>query len=160
MNKYTKILSSKKAMKLINMLGDFFKKAPHLPKSWTKFLAKIMPWLALIGGIGSIIEGLRNLTMKGNGMGYGYMRAWLDINPSYFVLVGILSIITGFLLLMAFNFLKEKKEQGWIYLFWTNLTGILANLLGVIFAYQGVFGLVVGTLIGLWLVFEIKREYS
>jgi hypothetical protein len=154
-------MTSKEALDFINKIGDIFKGLPHLPKSWVKFFVKITPWLVLIGGIGSIVSAINYFTlMRGMEKVARVFAPIARINPIYYVAMSIAMLILGVLYLKAFGPLRDKKITGWIYLFWAEAISIIQILLGVIFYSQGIWGGVIGTFIGLYMLFEIKKEYN
>lgn len=154
-------LTNKQAMEGISKLEDVFKNAPHLPKSWVKFLVKIVPWLALLGGIANILGGLSTLSYaRRGGAMFELIAGFANIHPAYFVISGLLSIAAGGLVLMAFSRLREKLLTGWVLLFWSSILGIGQSLLSLFFAYGSVIGMAIGVLISWYLLFEIKPSYK
>ena len=154
-------LTSKDAKAFIGNLEKSFSGLPHLPKGITKFFVDITPWLAGFSGIVSILTGLSSLFAQN--AGYGFMRramVFSGVNPIYFWIVGAIAVVYGFLLLYAFNLIKEKTLNGWIFLFWASMLGVIQQLVGVFFGGVGVVGLVISTVITLYLLFEIKPYYK
>lgn len=159
MDKYLGSLTSKPALDFIAKFENFFAKAPHLPKSWRKFLAKITPWFVLLGGIGGVIGGISTLSGgdRLNQMSV-LVSQFAQINPNYFVLTGVISIISGILLLIAFQPLRNKELKGWVYLFWNTLLGLVQMTLAVVFAASSIVGAALGALIGFYFLFELKSD--
>ncbi|MBD3279467.1 MAG: hypothetical protein GF390_02020 [Candidatus Pacebacteria bacterium] len=161
-----KQLMCPQVMEVVAKIEDSLKSVPHLPEGLTKFLVKIAPWLALLGGIGGILGGLSTLTMRGqmNQTGVGVMAEVMaqlaDISPAYFILTGLISIASGVLLLLAFKPLREKKLLGWVYLFWNMVLSVVQSVLGVVMAYGSVVGAVIGLLIGVYILFEVKPHFK
>ncbi len=143
---------------LENTLNDYLgKKAPQLPKNVKTTLVEFMPWLALIGGILSILAGLSifglGTAMTGVAMFAGPTVAAEFL--SVFTLSLVVLIVSGVLNLMAFGPLKAKKARGWKLLFYAELIWIVSHLL----SYQ--FGnAVLGGLIGLYFLFQVREYYK
>jgi len=159
MQEILKKITDKKAQEQMERIEGLFKSLPHLPKGIVEFLVKIAPWIVLVAGIGSLYGGIKGI------IGYsGVPREYLNLVPhmsrGYLVLSGIIEVINGALLLVAFNPLRTHKFEGWMYLFWVQVLGIVTALLALVFGVIGVFAAVVGTLIGFYLVFEIKPHYK
>jgi len=126
-------------------------KAPfQLPDGFKEFLVKFGPWIMLV----FLLLGL----------------------PFIFVALGLTSALTPFAVMggsiggfpwalaalaqlvlcaMALPGLLARKMSGWTLLFYSQLVGILASLLALSF-----FGAVIGGLIGLYFLFQLKSKYN
>ena len=152
------MLVGKQAQDMVAKVEPLFKGFPHLPKAIVDFLVMIVPWLAGIGGIFRLYGGITS-AFFGSGRGSAF-SAIFGVNPAYFVISGIIAILTGVLLLMAFKPLQAGMRTGWMYLFWTTLLSVLSSLVGLIMGVGGIFGLVFGLIIGYYLLFEIKGSFT
>ena len=152
-------LTGPQALKFISQIEAPFKGLPHLPKGVVNFLVNIAPWFAALGGVFSIIAALSSF-----GAATGYQSSvWMQlagINTAYFWLTGVVELIVGVLMLMAFNPLKEKLLKGWIYMFWIEVIDVAQMLIGVAFGGSNVVSMVIGLLIGLYFLFELKSSYK
>ena len=137
---------------LIPMMEGWFKGLPKLPASVVDFLVMIAPWLALIFGILGVLGTLAALgiltafaplAMMGNVQGYGV---------GYIVILG--GLISSVLGIIAFPGLNAKKIGGWNLLFWSEIVSIVASVLSISI------GGVIGTIIGFYILFQIKSRYK
>lgn len=151
-------MSNKEVMKLISQLQDTFKGAPHLPKGLTDVLVKIAPYLAAIGGIFSILGGLQMIF----GMNTAYeMLATLGISNNYRYISGIEQIIVGALGVWSYTYLKAQSMTGWLMMFWSMIIYTVFSIISVFFfGYATLIGLVIGLLIGMYVLFELKPYYG
>lgn len=140
------------ASDVVGTVEQFYKKLPSLPINTVDILYKIAPWLALIFGILGVLVAL-------GGLGILTVVAPLAVlggvgNYGLGILSAIGLGISSLLLLLAFSGLKAGKLSGWNLLFWSEAINIVASLLGL------AFGSVIGGLIGLYLIFQIKPRYK
>lgn len=154
-------LTSKSVRDFIDQLAPTFKNAPHLPKGFVAFLANIAPWLSGLGGVLGILSGL---SMISSGLGW-QMSMWstlVGFSPAYFVVVGVLQLVAAVIALLAFKPLKDRSLTGWVLMFWGVAISILQSLAGVVFGYGvgSLIGMVIGLLISLYFLFEMRQEYS
>jgi len=153
-------LTNQAAVKLMDQVGQPFKSVPHLPKEITNFLVTIIPWLALIGGVTGIIGAITTIT---GGSAVYRMSALVGVGSSYstyMIVASVFSLITAALLLMAFTPLKNKAAAGWAFLFWTNVVSIAQNVVSLIIWQGGILGIIVGVIIGLYLLYEVRPLYK
>lgn len=132
-------------------------KAPGLPKNWKEFLVKIIPYLAVIGvimilpatlaifGISSFLVPLG--TFGGMMMGRPFLGVGYLINVLFLIIVLILQAL-------AISPLFKRAKKGWRYLYYAAL---LNGLNSVIHFDLG--GLIIGTALSLYLLFQIKEYY-
>ncbi len=160
---------------LEDSLAKIFKDLPALPDSSKEGLAKVWPWLALVGGVVQLLAALAlwhlanwasRVTDLANSLSVYY--AGYKAGPSSFdktiIYLGILMLVVdAVILLMAFPKLQKRERGGWDLLF----LGALINLAyGVvqIFTYQrgiGSFiGSLVGSAIGFYLLFQVREKFS
>lgn len=157
-------LTSPEAYKLVGQVEQPFKSVPHLPASWTEFLAKIIPYLVGLSGVLSVIGGLSTLSYA---IGFNSTLMWvgsyLSLSPIYLFGSALMQLLSGALSLLAFNYLKSRAMTGWMLLFWNMVLGILNSVLTIVFGPamgSSLLGAIIGTAIGLYLLFEIKRQYK
>ena len=137
---------------IIHSMDDFFKKAPQLPVNIREVLVKIAPWIALIFGLLGVLAGLGLL-------GVSPIAALDGAQSSLFLVVsGILTIISSVLLLMAFPKLQKHQYAGWRFLFWSRVVSIISSLIGI--TAGSIIWVVIGALIGLYILFQIKSYYK
>lgn len=160
MRQYLDTLTNAKARELVAKVEEPFVKLPHLPQGLINFLVAIAPWLVGLGGLFALFGGISSILGSNSLAMMGWVTPLIQINPAYFILSGIVSILVGVLELLAFSPLREKKLEGWMYLFWASVLGIVQSLIGLAFGFSNIIGLVIGTLIGFYILFELKKEYK
>ncbi len=128
-------------------------KAPAIPKEWRELLVKIAPWISLVM---VIIAVPAVLAIFG-------MAAWV----SSFAYLGGVGYSTGFtiswiftLMVMALQALAipglfKRTKAAWNLLFYATLLTAVQNL--VVFNLAG---LIIGTLISLYILFQVKEYYK
>jgi lysylphosphatidylglycerol synthetase-like protein (DUF2156 family) len=147
-------LQDDQAMGLVAKIEDAFKTLPRLPKGFVEFMVKIAPWLALIGGILSLVAGPV--------LGLLSVVSLLTLNPLLVVstvVAAILSLANAALLLMAFGPLKQRQFKGWMFVFWSEILGIVQTILGILMSQSSIISIVFA-LIGLYILFEMKPMYT
>lgn len=133
---------------IVTSLEKLFKGLPHLPENIREVLVKIAPWIALIFGALGLLAGIGAMGVSPIAM-FGGARSGMMV-----FLTGVLTIVSSVLMLLAFPKLKNRSHQGWVYLFWAEALNAVYALLVVSV------GSVLGVLLGLYLLFEIKRYYK
>lgn len=136
----------------IDMVGEYFKKLPELPKGGKDAIVTITPWLALIFGVLGVVTALVGLGIftflapivmisGANGAGTGFV-------------VVLFGLVSSALLLAAFPGTKAKKMQGWKLLYYSEVVGLIANIVSL--ALAGV----LFTLIGFYFLYQIRSYYT
>jgi hypothetical protein len=154
-------LTSKSVRDAIDQIAPTFKSAPHLPAGFVSFLANIAPWLAALGGVLGVLSGL-SLISEGMGWQASLLMQFAGISPAYFLVIGLLQIVAAAIMLLAFKPLKDRKIEGWILMFWNMAISVLQSIVGVAFGLgvASLIGAAIGLAIGLYIMFEMKQEYS
>lgn len=157
MQEIISVFSHPMIKKLDSELVKIFENAPHLPKKVVDVLVKVLPYLALISGLVLISGGLRSVF--GARSFLNTFVFWKTISPIYFYTIGLLQIIAGAVSVAAYQPLKNKKLEGWFALLGLTILELLMNVISVIFLNNGIFGLLLGLLISLYFIYEIKGSY-
>lgn len=137
-------------------LIPIFSNLPHMPEDWRKVVTDIIPWLSLIFGVLGLI-GLLGSGMIGMifspliVLGGGLRGILLLVNI-------VLGIACSVFSILAFKPLQAMKKTGWDYSFYTLCISTVSTLIGMI-AMMGGIGSVIFTLIGAYLLFEIRARY-
>jgi len=149
------------AIKFVDSIGRYFKNAPHLPDSIVSFMVSIAPWVAGLFGVLNTLGGLSALgSVRGGTVLEGLSaQVGVTLDPNYLTIVGVLQVIIGALMLLAFTPLRQHSRRGWALLFWVTVIGLAQSVVGVVFGLGGIFGLVISTLIGFYILFEIRSTY-
>lgn len=137
---------------VITTVGDWYEKLPNLPKDARELLVKITPWVALIFGILGVLGGITGLGILSAVAPVAMMGQTQVLGSG--MLAALLMLISAALLLAAFPGTRNRKEQGWKFLFWSEVVSVVAAVLG--FSIGGV----LFSLIGLYLVFQIRSYYK
>lgn len=128
------------------------KQAPSLPKNIKEILVKIAPWLEIVSVVVTVpvIFGLMGFNAMMYGTTYGGYVATTSFSlPTIFVLVGFI------LMLLAIPGLFNRTKMGWNYVYYS----VLINAVYSLISYQ-FFGMIVGTLVSLYVLFQIKSYYK
>lgn len=152
---YTDRLTDAQSQDFANKVGDIFKSVPHLPKEWVAFLVKIAPVMAIIGAVLSIFAGPV--------IGLAGVVSLLSFNPILvlsLLLSAILSLVGGVILFLAYKPLQERKYDGWMLLFWSQVLGFVSSLVGMIGGHNNLIGAIIGLAIGMYILFEMRSSYG
>lgn len=129
------------------------KKAPAMPEAWKKVIVKLAPWITLIllilalpailavFGLGAILTPFSFL--GGVRYGFNYMASL------------VFSVITIILEAMAIPGLFKRSEKGWRLVYYATLVGAVESLLTF-----NIGGLIIGTGISLYILFQVKSHYK
>ena len=160
MKQLTDFLTNKQARAWTSQLEPIFKQLPHVSKGLINILVSIIPWLVLLGAISSLFSGISMITSPNRLNSFSYLIRFSTINHTYLMISGVIQLIAGSLMLLAFNPLKNKKSDGWMYLFWIVIIGIIQSLLAILFGAGSILGLIISTLISFYIVYELKPSYK
>ncbi|GAB2796900.1 hypothetical protein GCM10027275_47940 [Rhabdobacter roseus] len=130
----------------------FLEKFPAFPEEVKEFIVNYGPFLMLLGAIITAFGLLAALGLGGVALGLGAaaygstLQFWLSI-----ALTGVQLV----LYFMAFSPLRARKREGWKLLYYALLLGLLSSLIQL-----SIFGLLIGGLVGFWVLFQIRDKYS
>jgi hypothetical protein len=136
----------------VSMEEVFLKKLPALPANIKEILVKFGPWLALVGlvmSLPTLLAALGLSSLFGSryyGYGYhfgGYSITWL------------ISIASMVLMAVALPGLFNRKMSAWKLMFYSALVMAVYNLILV-----NLGGLIIGTGVSLYILFQIKSYYK
>jgi hypothetical protein len=137
-----------------NTLEEYlYRRVPHLPAQWQELLVKIAPYLTILFVILSIPVILLAL---GAGAAFGPLAligggAGAVAGLGLAIIVFIISVV---LEALAIPGLFARKKQGWRLLFYSTLVNAVYNIVTF-----NLFGFIIGTLLSLYLLFQIKSHY-
>lgn len=135
---------------LINWLNVYFgEKAPKMPGELKSFLVQAAPWLAIVGLVFSLPSVFALLGFSRFTMGFGMMYG----NNLY--LASIFSIAIVVLCALAIPGLFKKTLASWNLIFYALLVSLLQSLVMMNLA-----SLIIGGLIGFWVLFQIRPAYT
>ena len=154
-------------------LEDVNKKLPQIPARGKEVLAKITPWLALIGGILTLL-GSWSFWQTGQYMDQytNVLNQWSTVTGqalttptlglTWYLLL-VVMVVEAVVLLVAFPRLKDGKRSGWKLLFYL---AILSLVLGILYIFTpgyggGSFiGTLIGSAIGFYLLMQIRPHFT
>jgi len=157
---------------LDNVLGE---KAPYkIPKNGREMLVKLAPWLSLAGGVFGLISAV------GLWRAAHTVNQWVDyankLSASFgaptqqvaklgvsFWLSMVMLVVFSLLSLLAFPGLKAKKKTGWNLMFFSSLASVAYGVVSIFYdgaGFSSFIGTAIGTVIGLYLLFQIRSYYK
>lgn len=158
-----------------NSLAKIFKDLPQLPESSKEGLAKVWPWLALIGGVLQLVAALAlwrlaswadRVTDLANSLSVyytGYTAGPTGFEKTIIYAGVIVLVVDAVILLMAFPKLQKRLRSGWNLLFLASLLNLVYGVLQI-FTFQRGFGSFIfsllGSAIGFYLLFQIKDKFN
>jgi hypothetical protein len=156
-------------------LDDLFvKQAPALPDGGKKFIVQYLPWINLILGLISLYTAYvlwhwahlaNSLVNYANSVSAAFGGAPVAANRlSIGLWIGIaVLVVEALLYIAAFPGTKARKKSGWNLLYYALLLNIVYGVVVLFTDYGGVgnlVGAVIGSAIGLYLLFQIRSSYS
>lgn len=150
---------------LEDQLGQLFKDLPALPKGAKDLLVQWWPYVALVLGVLQLLAaiGLFGLITAASAViiyagaaytGFSLIAAYAGI---------ALLVVNAVIFFMAFSPLTKKAKRGWDLLFLSSIINALYGVSQVFIGARGIgslLGSLVGTAIGLYLLFQIRDRYS
>jgi hypothetical protein len=134
------------------------KKAPSLPKEWKEIIVKFAPYLAILS---VIFGGFSFLALLGLGafmapLGFvgGMMTGRPLLGVGYIVNVlffGVMILLEG----LAISGLFSRSKKAWTFLYWSALVGVVQNIVSF-----NVGGLIIGGLLSMYFLFQVKEYYK
>lgn len=158
-------------------LAKLFKAAPQMSASSRKSLASWMPSLAIVFGVLQLIaafwlwqagHAVNRLLDYANSFcsAYGTCSTRVTHLSVIWYLALLVLVLSAVTLLMAYPGLKAHKKAGWNWLFLGSLINLVYGLVSV-FVEGGaggglsrLFGAVIGSAVGFYLLFQIRDIYS
>lgn len=142
---------------LETMLDEYLgKKAPALPENIKETLVSFAPYLAIIG-IALSIPGILAILGIGAMMGpLGALAGVTYLSFGVFHYIGVVALIISAVLEgLAIGGLFKRSMKSWRLLYYSSLVTFAASIL------QGNFGgAIIGGLIGLYVLFQVKNKYA
>lgn len=144
---------NKQVNQVVDMMEEWFLKLPSLPTNWKEVLVKVTPWIALIFGVLGVV-----LSLIGLGL-LAFLSPFVFLAGGWGAATGgpiaaILWLVSSVLMLLAYKGLTQRKLTGWNFLFWSEVVSLVSSV--VLFSVSGV----LGTLLGFYILFQIKSYYK
>lgn len=133
-------------------MRDLFAKFPAFPESLIDILVTLAPWLTLLGAILGIVGMLSLLGLGAAYVGAIGVTAYGSTWQFYLGIIG--GAIAAVLYLMAFTPLRKQQKKGWDLLYYAFLLNLLITLLQF-----HIVSLILGFLIGGWILFQVRPKY-
>ncbi len=149
----------------------FVKELPGLPKNVIDFIVKYLPYINLVLGVLTLLAALslwqwahvaNSLIDYANSVSKAYggttisasrMTFWLWISLATLIVEAVIYIV-------AFAPTKARKKSGWDLLFYALLINVVYGILMIFGRGIGdLFMSLIGTAIGLYLLFQIRSSY-
>lgn len=155
-------------------LDDLFvKQAPALPAGGKKALVQYLPWINLFLGLIALYTAwvlwhwahlANNFINYANSLSASFGAPPVATNRmSVGIWLGIIILaVEGLLYVAAFPGTRDRKKAGWDLMFYALLVNIVYGVVILFTSYGGVgnlFGTVIGSAIGLYLLFQIRSSY-
>jgi hypothetical protein len=154
----------------------FVKNAPALPEGGKKFIVKVAPIASLIIGVLTLISVwslwhwahvASTYANYARDLCDAYQVAGCDVATTsrltfWVWLSMIFLIVEGILYLCAYAGLRDRKKQGWNYLFYGALVNIVYAVITLFTDYDKVghfLGALIGSAIGFYLLFQVRSYY-
>lgn len=156
-------------------LEVIFKDLPPLSESTKEALAKVWPWLALVGGIvqlfaayalyqlanyaSRLIDVANTLSIYSTGISTGPTS--FDKTVIYLGIVVLL--VDAVILLLAFPKLQNRERAGWDLLFLAATLNLLYAFLQIFTYHRGIGGFIfslLGSAVGFYLLFQVKQKFG
>lgn len=130
----------------------FIGKFPPFSEELKEGIAKYGPYVMLVAAILGLVA-----LLSAGGLGsiaFGLGAGSYASGYKFYVAI-IVGIITSIIYIMAFSPLKARKKSGWRMLYY----GILISLVGSLIQLQ-LLSLIIGGVIGFWILFQVREKYS
>ncbi len=141
---------------LENLLDDYLgKKAPKLPENIKDVIVNFAPWLIVLGILMAIPAFLAVIGM-GALFGSSLFLAGAGVAalaPTYYLSLVILAI-SVVIEIIALPHLFAKRKQGWRLLFFASLVSAVYQIFSISI------GGIIGVVIGLYILFQVKDKYQ
>jgi hypothetical protein len=156
-----------------NLNDLFVKKAPELPAGGKKWLVQYLPWISVVLGLltlydawtlwhwahyaSALINYANSLRAIYGGPPVAVNRMGLGVWLGLAVLIGKAGCYLG-----AYTATGAHKKSGWDLLFYAGLLNVAYAVVILFSDYgslSGLFGAVIGSAIGLYLLFQIRVSY-
>ena len=141
------------ALPLEKEMQPLFAKFPAFPPELINLLVKIAPWLCVIGGVFGLLGLLALAKVEGLYAGYIGVAAYGSSWQYYISVIG--GAVAAVIYLMAFTPLRAEKKRGWDLLYYGFLLSLVLQLVTLNFV-----SVVIGFLLGGWILFQIRPRYT
>ncbi|MCL5970300.1 MAG: hypothetical protein M1450_02240 [Patescibacteria group bacterium] len=149
---YLQFLNSQNFVTIEKKIISFSVKLPKLPPAAVDFLVSFGPYLILLGGILNILSILSFFSL-GNIIFYSFSPFIYPLSHFFYIAIAG-TVLSGIILITAFEDLKNLRLMGWRMVFWaTNLSVVTA-----IFSINFI-GAIIGALVYWYFLSQIYSKY-
>ena len=146
---------SKPLVQLENLLDEYLVKiAPFtLPDGWRETIVKFAPWLTLILMLVALPALLAIFGLGAIFAPFSYLGGiQTGLNYTVGLIVAAVAVILNAL---AIPGLFKRTRQGWMFLFYATLVGVVENVI-----HFNIGNLILGSLLSLYILFQVKGYYK
>lgn len=156
--------------KVENTLNGVFGKVGMIPDKAKETIAQVLPWASLVLGVLSLASAysLWNWAHVANGFAdyanqvsraFGGGDVVSDRLTAGIWLGLIVLVLEAACFLLAFPGLQKRAKSGWNLLFYAVLLELVYWVVLLFTDYGGSIGYLIGAVVGLWLVFQVRSKY-
>jgi hypothetical protein len=142
---------------LAKNLDKYYIKIPAFPKGLKDFIVQITPWLALIGGILTILSAINfqaNLSVVSRYAAIAGVQGYATTG----IFTTIIMLAQGAIGLLAFSPLKSNRIKGWNLLYYILILSIINSVVTI--SLTSILSSIIGALIGYYFLYQIKSYYK
>ncbi len=136
-----------------NLQTYFLDKAPKMPDDIQKLIVQYGPYLVLIGTVISALGLLTAFGIMRSASPFMVMTGYYS-GPMY-QLNMIFAVASVVLSALSLPGLFKRSKQGWMYSFYNTILGAVMNVITL-----NIVGLIIGTGIGFYILYQIKHHYT
>ncbi len=155
-------------------LDGAFKGVPSLPEKAKDVIVQWLPWINLILGVLALwaayslwrwADVANNLVNYANELSRALGGTGVSVDrftTGVWIAIAVL-VVEALLYIAAFPGTRDRKKSGWNLLFYALLVNIVYGIVVLFTDYGGVgnfLGYLIGSVIGLYFLFQIKPKYS
>ncbi len=140
---------------LENWFHKLYLKVPfHLPSSAKEFIVKFGPWISLVLIILALPALLAAFAIGGIALPFAAVSGQVHWG-GMFIVTMVISIATLVLEAFALPYLFKRQIKGWNFMFYAALLSATSSILSM-----NLGGLIIGTALSMYILFEIKSYYK
>jgi len=142
-------------VQLENLLDEYLvKKTPFtLPGGWREMIVKFAPWMNLILILVALPALLAFLGLSTIFMPLSYLGGvQTGLNYTLSLVVAAVAVVLN---AIAIPGLFKRTRQGWIFLFYATLVGVVENVI-----HFNIGNLILSPLLSLYILFQVKGYYK
>lgn len=142
-------------VQLENLLDEYLvKKAPFtLPDGWRETIVKFAPWMTLILMLVALPALLAIFGLGAIFAPFSYLGGiQTGLNYTLGLVAAAIAVVLNAL---AIPGLFKRTRQGWMFLFYATLVGVVENVI-----HFNIGNLILGSLLSMYILFQVKGYYK